>query len=182
MTSWPRKNGLFGAFSLHRVFIFQLTETVASQFERCDEPPYFRPLKTSSTSRDSVSEVPSVEGTGVLNQKGMAKQNSVSKEDVKIEEGSRKDSKDERKESREERRDAKDDRREKGDSLPRGIEGSGMTSVMGTRRIFSRAAGCFGVGLRPIHFRLTAGPTSGEAGSLESPDRPRKYPMKIFFS
>ena len=129
MTSWPRKNGLFGLFSLHRVFIFQLTETVASQFERCDEPPYFRPLKTSSTSRDSVSEVPSVEGTGVLNQKGMAKQNSVSKEDVKIEEGSRKDSKDERKESREERRDAKDDRREKGDSLPRGIEGSWMTSI-----------------------------------------------------
>lgn len=110
----------------HRVFIFQLTETVASQFERCDEPPYFRPLKTSSTSRDSVSEVPSVEGTGVLNQKGTVKQNSVSKEDVKIEEGSRKDSKDERKESREERRDAKDDRKEKGDSLPRGMEGSGI--------------------------------------------------------
>lgn len=130
MTFWPRKKGLFGAFSLHRVFIFQLTETVASQFERCDEPPYFRPLKTSSTSRDSVSEVPSVEGTGVLNQKGMVKQNSVSKEDVKIEEGSRKDSKDERKESREERRDAKDDRREKGDSLPRGIEGSGMRRLL----------------------------------------------------
>ena len=136
--------------SLHRVFIFQLTETVASQFERCDEPPYFRPLKTSSTSRDSVSEVPSAEGTGILNQKGMGmvKQNSVSKEDVKIEEGSRKDSKDERKESREERRDAKDDRREKGDSLPRGIEGSGMTSVMGTRRIFSRAADTFSANSR----------------------------------
>ena len=122
-----------------------------------------------------------MEGTGVLNQKGMAKQKSVSKEDVKIEESSRKESKDERKESREERRDGKDDRKEKGDSLPRGIEGSGITSIMGTRRIFSLAAGCFGVGLRSIHFRLKAEPTSGEAGSLESPDRTRKYPMKSLF-
>ena len=97
-----------------------------------------------------------------MNQKGAVKQNSVSKEDVKIEEGSRKESKDERKESREERRDAKDDRKERGDSLPRGIEGSGITSIMGTRRIFSLAA-------------------SGEAGSLESPDRTRKYPMKSLF-
>ena len=123
------------------MFIFQLTETVASQFERCDEPPYFRPLKTSSTSRDSVSEVPSVEGTGVLNQKGIVKQSSVSKEDVKIEEVSRKESKDERKESREERRDAKDDRKERGDSLPRGIEGKG--AILVTRSDLSLAADIF---------------------------------------
>ena len=105
------------------VFFLQLTETVASQFERCDEAPYFRSLQKSSTSHDSVSEVPSGEGAGALPQKGSTKQENGSKEDVKTEEEvSRKESKDERKDSKEERREAKDERKEKGDSLPRGME------------------------------------------------------------
>ncbi|KAL9973951.1 hypothetical protein ACROYT_G020474 [Oculina patagonica] len=97
----------------------KLTETVASQFERCDDAPFFRPLQKSSSSRDSVSEVQSGEGTKSLSQKDPAQQDEASKEDSKAEELSRKVSKDERKESREERR---DDRKEKGDSLPRGLE------------------------------------------------------------
>ena len=105
-------------------FALQLTETVASQFERCDDAPYFRPLQKSSTSRDSVSEVQPGEGTGSLTQKEPRHQEKVTKEDTKTEEElSRKESRDERKESREERRDAaKDDRKERGDSLPRGLD------------------------------------------------------------
>ncbi len=99
--------------------MLQLTETVASQFERCDDAPFFRPLQKSSSSRDSVSEVQSGEGTKSLSQKDPGQQDEASKEDSKAEELSRKVSKDERKESREERR---DDRKEKGDSLPRGLE------------------------------------------------------------
>lgn len=102
--------------------MLQLTETVASQFERCDDAPFFRPLQKSSTSRDSVSEVQSGEGTKSLSQKEPGQQDKASKEDSKSEELSRKESRDERKESREERRDAKDDRKEKGDSLPRCTE------------------------------------------------------------
>lgn len=96
---------------------------MASQFERCDEPPFFRPLQKPSTSRDSVSEVPSGEGSGTLTQKSISTQENSAKEDVKTEEDVfRKDSKEERKESREERREAKDERKERGDSLPRGME------------------------------------------------------------
>lgn len=101
----------------------KLTETVASQFERCDEPPFFRPLQKPSTSRDSVSEVPSGEGSGTLTQKSIATQENSAKEDMKTDEDVfRKDSKEERKESKEERREAKDERKERGDSLPRGME------------------------------------------------------------
>ena len=105
-------------------FVLQLTETVASQFERCDEAPFFRPLQKSSTSRDSVSDVMAGEETRSLAQKGTGHQDKTSKEDTKTEEEpSRKESRDERKEFREERRDAaKDDRKEKGDSLPRGVD------------------------------------------------------------
>lgn len=99
--------------------MLQLTETVASQFERCDDAPFFRPLQKSSTSRDSVSEVQAGEGTKSLSQKDPVQQDKASKEDSKAEELSRKETRDERKESREERR---DDRKEKGDSLPRGLE------------------------------------------------------------
>lgn len=105
-------------------FVLQLTETVASQFERCDDAPFFRPLQKSSTSRDSVSDVTPREGTRSSTQKETGLQAKASKEDTKTEEElSRKESRDERKESREERRDtAKDDRKEKGDSLPRGVD------------------------------------------------------------
>lgn len=105
-------------------FVLQLTETVASQFERCDDAPFFRPLQKSSTSQDSVSEVQPGEDRRSLTQKDPGQQEKASKEDTKTEEElSRKESRDERKESREERRDAaKDDRKEKGDSLPRGVE------------------------------------------------------------
>ena len=107
-------------------FVLQLTETVASQFERCDDAPYFRPLQKSSTSRDSVSDVTPGEVTRSSTQKETRHQEKASKADTKTEEEpSRKDSRDERKESREERRDtAKDDRKEKGDSLPRGVDNS----------------------------------------------------------
>lgn len=96
---------------------------MASQFERCDDAPFFRSLQKSSTSRDSVSEVQSGEGSRSLAQKASGQQENVSKEDTKPDdELSRKESRDERKESKEERRDAKDERKEKGDSLPRGLE------------------------------------------------------------
>ena len=95
---------------------------MASQFERCHDAPFFRPLQKSSTSRDSVSEVQSGEGTKPLSQKDPVQQEKASREDSKVEEVSRKESRDERRESREERRDAKDERKEKGDSLPRGVE------------------------------------------------------------
>ena len=96
---------------------------MASQFERCDEPPYFRPLQKSSTSRDSVSEGPSGEGAGSLVQTSAVKKENVTKETVKTEEEvTRKESKEERKESKEERREGKEERKEKGDSLPRGME------------------------------------------------------------
>ena len=106
------------------IFVLQLTETVASQFERCDGAPFFRPLQKSSTSRDSVSDVTPGEGTRSSTQKETGRQEKASKEDTKTEEEvPRKESRDERKESREERRDAaKDDRKEKGDSLPRGVD------------------------------------------------------------
>ena len=105
-------------------FVLQLTETVASQFERCDDAPFFRPLQKSSTSRDSVTDVTAGEGTRSSTLKGIENKEKASKEDTKTEEElSRKESKDERKESKEERRDAaKDDRKEKGDSLPRGVD------------------------------------------------------------
>ncbi|KAJ7393112.1 hypothetical protein OS493_008411 [Desmophyllum pertusum] len=81
----------------------------------------------SSTSRDSVSEVQSGEGSRSLAQKASGQQENVSKEDTKPDdELSRKESRDERKESKEERRDAKDERKEKGDSLPRGLENAPM--------------------------------------------------------
>ena len=117
-------------YSFAYLFVSQLTETVASQFERCDEAPFFRSLQKSSTSRDSVSEVPSGEGAGSLVRKGTVKQESSSKEDAKTEEeASRKESKDERKESREERREAKEERKEKGDSLPRGMESGELCHI-----------------------------------------------------
>ena len=102
---------------------------MASQFERCDEPPYFRPLQKSSTSRDSVSEVASGEGTGSLQQRGAVKTENSCKGDMKTDEDvSRKESRDERKESKEERRDIKEERKERGDSLPRGMEGNKLMS------------------------------------------------------
>ena len=106
------------------LFVLQLTETVASQFERCDDAPYFRPLQKSSTSRDSVTDVTQGEGTRSTTQKVTGHQQKASKEDIKTEEEiSRKESRDERKESKEERRDAaKDERKEKGDSLPRCVD------------------------------------------------------------
>ena len=106
------------------LFVLQLTETVASQFERCDDAPYFRPLQKSSTSRDSVTDVTQGEGTRSTTQKETGHQQKASKEDIKTEEEmSRKESRDERKESKEERRDAaKDERKEKGDSLTRGVD------------------------------------------------------------
>ncbi|XP_032237485.2 protein furry homolog isoform X2 [Nematostella vectensis] len=36
----------------------KLTETVASQFERCDDPPYFRIISKTSSSKDSLVEPP----------------------------------------------------------------------------------------------------------------------------
>ncbi|XP_029213132.2 LOW QUALITY PROTEIN: protein furry homolog [Acropora millepora] len=106
----------------------KLTETVASQFERCDEPPYFRPLQKSSSSSDSVSDSPSGEGTGTLTKKSITKQDTTGKDDVNTEgEVLIKESREERKESREERRETKEERKEKGDSLPRGTE-SGLIS------------------------------------------------------
>ena len=100
-----------------------MTETVASQFERCDEPPYFRPLQKSSSSSDSVSDSPSEEGTGTLTKKSITKQDTTGKDDVNTEgEVLIKESREERKESREERRETKEERKEKGDSLPRGTE------------------------------------------------------------
>ncbi|XP_068703466.1 protein furry homolog-like isoform X2 [Montipora foliosa] len=105
----------------------KLTETVASQFERCDEPPYFRPLQKSSTSRDSVSDALSGEGTGTLTKKSIAKRETIPKGDMKMEgDAPTKDSKEERKESKEERRETMEERKEKGDSMPRGMESALM--------------------------------------------------------
>lgn len=96
---------------------------MASQFERCDDAPFFRPLQKTSSSRDSVIEGPSGEGARSLVQKETELRGKAPKEDTKSDdELSRKVSRDDRKESREERRDAKDDRKEKGDSLPRSLE------------------------------------------------------------
>lgn len=120
----PDFSKLTGRTHAQSICLLQLTETVASQFERCDDAPFFRPLQKSSTSRDSVTDVTAGEGTRSSTPKGTEKQEKASKEDTKTEEElSRKESKDERKESKEERRDAaKDDRKEKGDSLPRGVD------------------------------------------------------------
>ena len=86
------------------------TETVASQFDRCDEPPYFRRAAKTS-SQDSVVEsrkTHTTEQDGVTPESnGHAKANAAEEIDG-------------RKESREERVECKDDRKEKMDSLERG--------------------------------------------------------------
>ena len=88
----------------------KLTETVASQFERCDEPPYFRALQKTSSSQDLVSE---------------SRKNPVTPHDVTpLEsetdgEGKVPEEVDGRKESREERKESKEERKEKVDSLGR---------------------------------------------------------------
>lgn len=105
----------------------QLTETVASQFERCEDAPFFRPLQKTSSSRDSVIEGPSGEESRSLAQKETKPQAKVVKEETKTDdEQSRKVSRDERKESKEERHNGKEEKKEKGDSLPRSLENGGF--------------------------------------------------------
>ena len=95
---------------------------MASQFERCDDAPFFRPLQKTSSSRDSVIEGSTGEESRSLARKETT-QVKVTKEETKTDdELSRRTSRDERKESREERREGKDDKKEKGDSLPRTLE------------------------------------------------------------
>ena len=96
---------------------------MASQFERCDDAPFFRPLQKTSSSRDSVIEVSTGEESRSLAREEMTSQAKVTKEETKTDdELSRRTSRDERKESREERREGKDDKKERGDSLPRTLE------------------------------------------------------------
>ena len=99
---------------------------MASQFERCDDAPFFRPLQKTSSSRDSVIEGSTGEESRSLARKETTSQAKVTKEETKTDdELSRRTSRDERKESREERREGKDDKKEKGDSLPRTLENGG---------------------------------------------------------
>ena len=96
---------------------------MASQFERCDDAPFFRPLQKTSSSRDSVIEGSTGEESRSLAREETTSQAKVTKEETKTDdELSRRTSRDERKESREERRDGKDDKKERGDSLPRTLE------------------------------------------------------------
>lgn len=100
---------------------------MASQFERCDDAPFFRPLQKTSSSRDSVIEGSTGEESRSLAREETTSQAKVTKEETKTDdELSRKMSRDERKESREERREGKDDKKEKGDSLPRTLENGGF--------------------------------------------------------
>ena len=100
---------------------------MASQFERCDDAPFFRPLQKTSSSRDSVIEGSTGEESRSLAREETTSQAKVTKEETKTDdELSRKTSRDERKESREERREGKDDKKEKGDSLPRTLENGGF--------------------------------------------------------
>ena len=96
---------------------------MASQFERCEDAPFFRPLQKTSSSRDSVIEGSTGEESRSLAREEMTSQAKVTKEETKTDdELSRRTSRDERKESREERREGKDDKKERGDSLPRTLE------------------------------------------------------------
>ena len=100
---------------------------MASQFERCDDAPFFRPLQKTSSSRDSVIEGSTGEESRSLAREETTSQAKVTKEETKTDdELSRRTSRDERKESREERREGKDDKKEKGDSLPRTLENGGF--------------------------------------------------------
>ena len=100
---------------------------MASQFERCDDAPFFRPLQKTSSSRDSVIEGSTGEEPRSLAREETTSQAKVTKEETKTDdELSRRTSRDERKESREERREGKDDKKEKGDSLPRTLENGGF--------------------------------------------------------
>lgn len=109
----------------------KLTETVASQFERCDDAPFFRPLQKTSSSRDSVIEGSTGEESRSLAREEMTSQAKVTKEETKTDdELSRRTSRDERKESREERREGKDDKKERGDSLPRTLENDALDSAV----------------------------------------------------
>ena len=100
---------------------------MASQFERCDDAPFFRPLQKTSSSRDSVIEGSTGEESRSLARKETTSQAKVTKEETKTDdELSRRTSRDERKESREERREGKDDKKERGDSLPRTLENGGF--------------------------------------------------------
>ena len=100
---------------------------MASQFERCDDAPFFRPLQKTSSSRDSVIEGSTGEESRSLAREETTSQAKVTKEETKTDdELSRKMSRDERKESREERREGKDDKKEKGDPLPRTLENGGF--------------------------------------------------------
>ena len=100
---------------------------MASQFERCDDAPFFRPLQKTSSSRDSVIEGSTGEESRSLAREETMSQAKVTKEETKTDdELSRRTSRDERKESREERREGKDDKKEKGDSLPRTLENGGF--------------------------------------------------------
>ena len=100
---------------------------MASQFERCEDAPFFRPLQKTSSSRDSVIEGSTGEESRSLAREETTSQAKVTKEETKTDdELSRRTSRDERKESREERREGKDDKKEKGDSLPRTLENGGF--------------------------------------------------------
>ena len=100
---------------------------MASQFERCEDAPFFRPLQKTSSSRDSVIEGSTGEESRSLAREEMTSQAKVTKEETKTDdELSRRTSRDERKESREERREGKDDKKERGDSLPRTLENGGF--------------------------------------------------------
>ena len=96
---------------------------MASQFERCDDAPFFRPLQKTSSSRDSVIEGSTGEESRSLAREETTSQAKVTKEETKTDDEL---SRDERKESREERREGKDDKKEKGDSLPRTLENGGF--------------------------------------------------------
>ena len=101
---------------------------MASQFERCDDPPFFRSLQKSSTSRDSVSEGHASEGTTRQAQQDEGPLDNTAEEHGQAEDNARKESKDERKDSKDEKRDSKDDKKDKTDSLSRGQDTSELES------------------------------------------------------